>query len=343
LPNRALVPFTSSEFEVGFDIMFFDGRLGLDFTYYDQETTDDIVNANVSRTSGFNTTTVNLGEITNNGIEILLTGTPMRGEFTWDVSLNFAKNNNEVVSLIEGQNSLFVEETRTRFAGVFHEVGQPYGVIKGQIQKRSPDGQLVFVVNGAPVTTGDYEIIGFGVPDFTGGLNNDFSWKNFRLGVLIDFKSGGDIYSGTNLRLSQAGHTTETLAGREGEAPLMINGVVVTAPGVFEHVNRELTGGEVANYWTRVGENVQDHWIYDASFVKLRQVVLSYQLPKSWMDRTPLQGASLSFVGRNLAIISRNVPNVDPEASYTSSNAQGLDYFGMPATRSYGFNLNVKF
>jgi hypothetical protein len=123
----------------------------------------------------------------------------------------------------------------------------------------------------------------------------------------------------------------------------MINGVVETAPGVFEPVNRELTGGEVANYWTRVGENVQDHWIYDASFVKLRQVVLSYQLPKSWMDRTPLQGASLSFVGRNLAIISRNVPNVDPEASYTSSNAQGLDYFGMPATRSTGFNLNVKF
>ncbi|GJM28847.1 MAG: SusC/RagA family TonB-linked outer membrane protein [Cyclobacteriaceae bacterium] len=343
LPNRQLVPFTSSEFEVGFDIRFFDGRLGLDFTYYDQETSDDIVNASVSRTSGFNTTTVNLGKLTNKGIEVLLTGTPVQGALRWDVSLNFAKNDNEVVSLIEGQSELFVEETRTRFAGVFHIVGQPYGMIKGQTQKRSPDGQLVFDADGSPVTTGEYQIIGSGVPDFTGGLNNEFSWKNFRLGALIDFKSGGDIYSGTNLRLAQSGHTTETLAGRAGEAPLMINGVVETAPGVFEPVNRQLTGGEVSRFWSRTGENDQEHWIYDASFVKLRQVVLSYELPNSLISRTPLQGVSISFVGRNLAILARSVPNIDPEASYTSSNAQGLDYFGMPATRSYGFNLNVKF
>jgi hypothetical protein len=286
---------------------------------------------------------VNLGELTNNGIEILLTGTPIRGNLTWDVSLNFAKNNNEVKSIIEGQDELFVEETRTRFAGVFHVVGEPYGVIKGQIQKRSPDGQLVYDVNGAPVTTGEYVEIGNGVPDFTGGINNDFSWRNFTLGALIDFKSGGDIYSGTNLRLAQSGHTTETLAGREGEAPLMINGVVETSPDVFEPVNRALTGGEVSNFWGRQGENVQDYWIHDASFVKLRQVVLTYDIPRSLIERTPLQGASLSFVGRNLAVLYRNVPNIDPESSYTSSNAQGLDYFGMPATRSYGFNLNIKF
>lgn len=343
LPNRNLIPFTSSEWEIGFDVRFFEGRLGVDFAYYDQKTTEDIVRANVSRASGFRTTTVNLGEITNNGIELLLTGTPIRGELTWNVSLNLAKNNNEVVSIIEGQDELFVEETRTRFAGVFHIVGEPYGTIKGQIQKRSPDGQLVYDVSGSPVTTGDYQIIGNGVPDFTGGLNNDFSWRNFTLGALIDFKSGGDIYSGTNLRMTQAGFTKQSLVGRDGEQPLMINGVVETSPGVFEPVNRQLTGGEVPRYYGRLGENVQDHWIYDASFIKLRQVVLTYDIPKSLIDRTPLQGASLSFVGRNLAVIHSNVDNIDPEATYTSSNGQGLDYFGMPAVRSYGFNLNVKF
>jgi TonB-linked SusC/RagA family outer membrane protein len=343
LPNRGLVPFTSSEFEVGFDVRFFDGRLGLDFTYYDQETSEDIVNASVSRTSSFNTTTVNLGQITNSGVEILLTGRPIQGDFTWDVSLNFAQNNNEVVSLIEGQTTLFVEETRTRFAAVFHEVGQPYGVIKGQTQKLSPDGQLVFDSDGSPVTSGEYTFIGNGVPDFTGGLNNDFSWRNFTLGFLIDFKSGGDIYSGTNLRLTQAGHTKESMIGREGEAPLLINGVVETSPGVFEPVNRQLTGGEVERFWSRTGENDQQHWIYDASFIKLRQLVFTYDFPRSLIDKTPLEGVSLSFVGRNLAIIYSDVPNIDPESSYTSSNAQGLDYFGMPATRSYGFNLNVKF
>ena len=343
LPNRDLIPYTSAEIELGFDLRFFNNRLGLDIAYYHQKTSNDILKANISEASAFETTVLNIGEVTNRGFEVLLHGIPIQGAFTWNVSLNFAQNNNEVVSLIEGQDRLFVEEPRTRSAGIFHVVGQPFGVIMGISQKQSPDGNPVFDEHGSPLTTGEYQLLGYGVPDLTGGINNDFRWKNISLGVLIDFKAGGDVYSGTNAGLTWLGHTTKSLIGREGEAPLMIEGVTEAAPGIFEPVNRRLTGGEVPRYYERLFFNAQEHWVYDASFVKLRQVVLTYDFPARWVNRLPLHNASFSLVGRNLAIIHRNVPNTDPEASYSSSNAQGLDFFGLPSTRSYGFNLNLRF
>lgn len=348
LPNPDLVPFTSSELEFGIDVRFFDNRLGLDMSYYSQKTTDDILNAGISQSSGFSTTSVNLGEITNKGIEILLTGTPVRGDLTWDVSLNFAKNNNKVVSLIEGQKELYIEEPRTRTVGVYHIVGQPYGTIKGFIQKTSPDGQLIYTSDGAPVATPEYHIIGNGVPDFTGGLNNSFTYKQFNLSFLIDFKAGGDIYSGTNVRMTGNGSHKQTLQGRDGEAPLTISGVTETLDGDgnvtgYEPISRTLTPGEAQNYWAQLSERAQDHFIYDASFVKLRQLTFGYSVPRQVLNKTPLQTLTFSIVARNLAILYKNVENIDPESTYSSSNAQGLDYFGMPATRSFGFNLRASF
>lgn len=347
-PNPELVPFTSTEVEVGFDIRFFDNRLGLDFAYYDQKTTDDILDANISRTSGFTTTSVNLGEITNKGIEFLLTGTPVRGSLTWDVSLNFAKNNSEVVSLIEGQTEVSVEEPRTRTVFIKHIVGHPYGVITGKTQARDAEGNLVYDENGTPVGDGDYEIIGSGVPDFTGGLNNALSFKQFDLSFLIDFRAGGDIYSGTNVRMTQAGFHKQTLLGRAGEDPLTVTGVVqngtdANGDPIYEPFTKTLTPGEAQNYWSQLGERAAERFIYDASFVKLRQVTLGYSIPRQALGKTPIQGLTLSFVARNLAILYKNTENIDPESSYTSNNGQGLDYFGMPATRTYGFNLRATF
>ncbi len=348
LPYEYLVPFTSAEFEFGFDLRFLDNRLGLDVTLYSQKTTDDILNANISRSSGFGTTSVNLGEMRNKGIEFLLSATPIKGAVTWDASLNFAKNENEVVSLIEGSTKLNVDEPRTRTVFVAHIVGEPFGSLTGLVQRRSPDGQLVYNSDGAPLTDNQYYKIGSGVPDFTGGFNNSFTYKNLNLSFLIDFRAGGDIYSGTNVRMTQAGFTKQSLIGREGEAPLNITGVVETgkdasgAP-IYEPVNRNLSPGEAQNYWNQLGERSSDRFIYDASFVKLRQVTLGYSFPRGMLSKTPIQNLTLSFVGRNLAILFKNVDNIDPESSYTSSNAQGLDYFGMPSTRSYGFNLKATF
>jgi hypothetical protein len=346
LPNPFLKPFTSTEMEYGVEARFFNNRLGLDITYYDQKTTNDILNAGISLASGFSTTSVNVGEITNKGVEFLLTGTPVRSSaITWDVSLNFAKNNSNVVSLIEGQTELFVDEPRTRTAAIRHIVGNPYGMITGVTQLRDASGNLVYDSSGAPIGDPSFKILGNGVADFTGGLNNSFTWKGVNLSFLIDFRSGGDIYSGTNVRMTQAGYTKQTLLGREGEAPLTITGVVkdVAGGGDLKPYTKTLTPGEAQNYWSRLGDVAQENFVYDASFAKLRQITLGYTLPAKLFNGTPVRSLMLSFVARNLAILYKNVPNIDPESAYSSGNGQGLDYFGMPASRTYGFNLRATF
>lgn len=342
LPNPNLVPFTSTEIEYGLEFRVLNNRLGLDITYYDQKTTEDILNAGISQASGFGSTSVNLGKITNKGIEFLLNGTPVRSSLVWDVSLNFAKNNSEVVSLIGGQQRLFVEEPRTRSVGIFHVVGQPYGMILGLKQRTDASGNLVYDTTGAPLTDNTFQILGNGVPDFTGGLNNSFTFKNLNLSFLIDFKSGGEIYSGTNVRLTQAGFTKQTLQGRAGEAPLSVTGVTADGTG-FKPFTKTLTPGEARNYWSQLGSRAQENFVYDASFIKLRQVTFGYTLPTKIFSNTPIRTVMLSFVARNLAILKKNVPNIDPESAYSSSNGQGLDYFGMPASRTYGLNLRATF
>jgi hypothetical protein len=297
---------------------------------------------------------VNVGELENKGIEVLLNASPVKGALTWDVSLNFARNRNKVIKLIQGNNELIVEEPRTRTVFVKHIVGQPFGMLSGWVQQRSPDGQLVFESNGAPVQSAKMEILGNGIPDWTGGLNNSLSYKNFNLGFLIDFKLGGDIYSGTNVRLTQWGLHKQSVIGREGQEPLTVNGVtqvladgkpVVDAGGnpVYEPLSLTLTPQQAQNYWNQMGNRVQDHFVYDASFAKLRQLTFGYSFPSSVLGRTPFKTLSLSFVGRNLSILWKKTENIDPESSYSSGNGQGLDYFGMPRTRSFGFDLRVGF
>jgi TonB-linked SusC/RagA family outer membrane protein len=348
IPNRNLVPYTSTELEFGTDLRFLQDRIGVEFTYYHQTTTDDILNATISRASGFGSTLVNVGKLENKGIEVLLTGSPFKGAFSWDISLNFARNRNKVINLIAGNNELIVEEPRTRTVFVKHVVGQPFGVITGWVQKRSPDGQPVFEANGAPVQSSKMEVIGNGLPDWTGGINNSFTFKNFNLSFLIDFKLGGDIYSGTNLRLTQWGLHKQSLQGREGKEPITVNGVIQNGTAsdgtpIYEPFSKTLTPQEAQNYWNQMGNRVQDHFVYDASFAKLRQLTFGYTFPNSLLGKTPFQNLTLSFVGRNLSILWKNVENIDPESSYSSGNGQGLDYFGMPQSRTFGFNLRAGF
>lgn len=349
IPNIGLTPLTSTEREFGLDVRLLQNRIGLDLTYYHQRSTNDQLNAQVSRSSGFGSTLVNLGEMENKGVEILLTGTPITGRaVNWDVSFNIARNRNRVISLIEGNDILNIEEPRTQTVFVQHRTGHPFGVIAGWVQKTTEDGIPIFEPNGAPVQSDQMEVIGNGVPDWTGGINNTLSFKGFSLSALVDFRIGGDLYSGTNLRLTQWGLHKQTLQGRLGEEPLVVNGVVQAGEDsqgnpVYEEFTKELTPGEAQNYWNQTGNRVQDHFIYDGSFAKLRQLTFGYSFPSSLLGKTPFQTLNLSFVGRNLAILWKNVENIDPEANYTSGNAQGLDYFGMPQTRTFGFNLRATF
>jgi TonB-linked SusC/RagA family outer membrane protein len=346
IPNPNLSPALSTELEFGTDLRFFKGRLGLEFTYYNQKTTDDILSATISRTSGFLSTSVNIGELSNKGIELLISATPVQGPVTWDVSLNFAKNKNKVIALSEGVTELNVEEPRTRTVMIKHIVGYPFGMITGYRQKTDSQGNKVYESNGSPVRSDVYEILGNGVADLTGGLNNTLTWNRISLSALIDFKFGGDLYSGTNVRLTEWGLHKQTLEGREGGK--VVKGVTQTGTDtdgkpIYEPFSYELNQEDFARYWGNLGERAEENFIYDASFIKLRQVSLEYSLPAKILTKTPFTNLAVSIVGRNLAILYKNVENIDPEYGYTDSAAQGLDYFGMPTTRTYGFNLRVTF
>ena len=350
IPNPLLQPATSTELEFGFDTRLFDNRIGVDFAYYHQTTTDDILGVTISRASGFGSTNVNVGELQNKGVELLITGSPVRGDVNWDVSFNFARNRNKVINLVDGVTEFTLEEPRTRNVFIKHIVGEPFGMITGRVQQTTPDGTPIFLADGRPLASTNYVPIGNGIADWTGGLNNSVSWKGINLTALIDMKIGGDIFSGTNNRLTQWGTHQQSLIGRDGEAPLHVTGVVNTGTSdapVYAPIDRDLTPIEARNYWQSVGGEataISSMFLYDASFLKLRQMTLGYSLPRTMLENTPFQNVSLSFVGRNLAILFKNIDNVDPESAYSANaGAQGLEYFAMPTTRSYGFNLRVGF
>jgi TonB-linked SusC/RagA family outer membrane protein len=339
IPNPELKPLTKTDFEIGVDLRFLENRLGIDVAYYQATTTDDILSASISQSSGFNGTTVNIGEIESSGVELMLTVTPVRGDLTWDINVNFSANDNKVIRLSEDGSidRLQVGEPRTRWAYIYQIVDEPYSSILG-FTHATIDGQKVYdPVTGRPQITDDLSYLGQGVNKYVGGINNSFRYKGFNLNFLIDFKMGGDIYSGTNVRLVEWGLHQMTVAGRE--EGITISGVDPDG----DAVNMTITDpADIQGYWGGYA-NASDNFIYDASFWKLRQVVLGYTFSGSMMAKTPFSSLNLSFVGRNLWVISSHVDNVDPEMNYQNGNAQGLDYFGMPQSRSYGFNLRVKF
>ena len=242
---------------------------------------------------------------------------------------------------------LFVEEPRTRNVYVKQVVGQPYGTLVGWVQKTDDAGNRIYTADAKPVQSDMMEIIGHGVADLTGGLNNSLTYKQFNLTLLLDFKAGGNIYSGTNEVLMGRGLLKESLLGREGEMQLtgvFENGTNPDGTTKYTGVEtRNLTVEQASNYWGNIPGRDEPHFVYDASFVKLRQVTFGYDIPNKILSNTPIKTLNLSFVARNLAILFKNTPNIDPESSYSSSSGQGLDYFGVPATRTYGFNLRATF
>lgn len=327
IPNAALVPLVTKEMEIGFDLRMFTGRLTADFTYYDRATEDDIISAAVSATSGFTSKIVNIGSMSNKGVELLLTGTPVKNEnFSWDINFNFAHNENLVERLLtpEGdEETLRADESRTRNAYIEHVEGLPYSQVAGFAYQRDEAGNIVVNADGLP-QQGEFTYFGTGVAPTTMGIGSAFNYKNFSLSFLIDMRMGGKIYSATNAFAYTRGLHKNTLEGRE------------TGIGPIEAAN-------VEDYYGRIGGSITEQFIYDSDFAKLRQVVLSYNLPRSVIQKLPVSGVSLSVAARNLAILWKKAENIDPESTYNVSNAQGLEMFGVPSTRTVQFNLGVKF
>ena len=346
IPLAALKPSSSVGVEAGFDVRFFDNRVGLDFTVYSQQATDQILSTTISSASGFSSQVINAGEIKNSGVELLLTTTPVRtGDLRWDLDLNISNNTNEVVDLIEGQTSLVLAESRFRGNFVTADVGEPYGTIKGRkyLRQNVPTdgsdcdatGPVVHDSNGLPLRTGDLCVIGNGSPDVLGGISNTLRYKNFTISALVDMRFGGDLFTVTNSSGYSNGLHQNTLQGRS-------EGFIV-GDGVDENGNPNTVQADPQDYFGRIGSQIGEEFIYDASFVKLRELQLSYRLPSRLFARTPIKLATISLVGRNLWLIHSNVDNVDPESNFRNDqNGIGLEHSGVPQTRSIGFNINVR-
>ncbi|WP_083732725.1 SusC/RagA family TonB-linked outer membrane protein [Spirosoma montaniterrae] len=338
IPNK-LVPYTSTTTEIGVDLKAFRNLVGVDLTFYERSTTNDIVFASVPFSSGYARTALNVGQVRNRGVELLLTGTLFRkANWSWDISYNAAYNNNKVVKIADGITSLFIDgaTTRTQNGGIYHFEGRPFGMIAGNRPRVDANGRTVYnSANGIPVQ-GPLEPLGLGVPPWIMGINNRLNYRNFSLDLLIDGKFGGQIYSATNAYGTQFGLDRRTVENGVRESGIAVSGVDQRGAEYSATVPAQ-------TYYSAIWATLTDQFVSSADFVKLRSLTFSYTIPKRLFAKTPIQSASLSVVGRNLALLYNAARNIDPESGYSNGNGQGLENFGLPSTRSFGMNLLVSF
>ncbi|MEO6000502.1 MAG: SusC/RagA family TonB-linked outer membrane protein, partial [Chitinophagaceae bacterium] len=334
VPNALLQPLVVRSSEIGIEARLFNNKLGVDLAVYDRKTTDDIVAASITPTSGYTSATFNVGEVTNKGVELLLNYRIKRSkDFSWETSFNFGYNKNNVVRIYETLDKLFVEEPRPRVSGIYQVLDKPFAQILGNGFKRDPkNGQIIFNAQGLPLTEG-LKSFGSGVSPWTLGFTNSFRYKQFGLSFLIDSKLGGYIYSGTNALATRYGLSKATLPGRE-------TGVI--GQGVTESGTPNTVVVAAQTYYSNL-YNFAEPFIYSSDFIKLRQVIIDYSIPSRVYAKTPFKSITFSLVGRNLWTIMKHTPIIDPESAYSNSNAQGQEFAGLPVTRTMGFNLNLKF
>jgi hypothetical protein len=304
----------------------------------------------LTASTGYASQMLNAGTVENKGWEVLLRGTPYSSAgFRWESTLTWSKNDSKVVKLAPGVTGLELSLGDFWGATLFAREGEPLGQLVGTAFQRDPDGnKVVSTTTGRPLTV-DNQVIGNVNPDWRAGWSNEFTYSGVRLGVLFDMRQGGHIYSVTNAFGRLAGVLAETEAGRCG------GGYPACDPTTGIHVegvNRIVTGTDTT-YVPNPATNIVDgetFWLYNylneesnlepASYVKLREVTLSYSLPASVTSRMRVAGVDLSLVGRNLALWT-DARHIDPETALEGTNFQGFEYGQMPSTRSYGINVTV--
>ncbi len=355
LNNVDLKPERQKSYEIGMDLRFLDNRIGLDATLYKTSTFDQIVDAPISYASGYGFKWINAGEIENKGIEVAISATPVKtGAFSWDIVANWSKNENKVVELTDDLSSY--QLASGFFVTVNAEEGQPYGVIKGPGYKYL-NGERVVDEDGYYVTSDEDVVLGDANPDWLLGLTNSFTYKGFSLSALIDVQRGGDVYSQNHMFGRATGLYAETAGTNELGNPMRNAAYVydedgnrvgltenpggvlldgVTADGEPNTVRAE--ANQWGTLWSYSGRPMSPN-VFDASYVKLREVTLTYTIPQKILSGTPFRNASVSFVGRNLAILADNIEHMDPEATQSAGNIQGFARGANPSTRTYGFTV----
>lgn len=356
--NPELKPERSKEVELGMEMQFFKRRLGFDVTVYNSQTTNQIINLPVSVATGYSATVFNAGRIDNKGIEVSLNATPLKSQdFSWDITANFAKNENKVVELENGVDNYLISSYQGGVQLVA-AVGQAFGALYGTDYVYVNDQRVVTSPSAAGVGGGlwaksDKKVIGNVTPDWTGGVRNSFSYKGISMSFLIDVQQGGDTFS-TDMLYGQSGGLYSTTTDAQFRDPKN-----VVLPGVYANGSTNVTpiGGfnaagnrvrNVNNYYSYQPNGYNNapnsEFIYDTSYVKLREASIAYSLPKNILSGTYVKEVTLSLVGRNLWIIHKNTPFVDPEAGVGGGlRSRGNSIGILPTTRDIGFNVTLKF
>jgi TonB-linked SusC/RagA family outer membrane protein len=372
IQNAELKPEKSRSIETGLELRFLGDRLGLDFTYYRTRTENQIVRVPLTLTSGYDARIINAGLIQNQGIEVMLNATPVRTEnIKWDINMNFSRNRSEVMELYrdpesgqEIRNYVMANRYVTVEARVGERMGDMYGIGYQRVSSNPDDpyydptgefvGQVVYNSQGKPIPTSTRMKLGNYNPDWLAGIYNTLNFKGISLGVLFDFRYGGKIYSHTQTVGREGGIIEETLEGRADGYDLSVEGNGVIGDGVVAVTDGE---GEITGFtpnatklsareWhttITLGRSLIEGMMYDASFVKLREVKLGYTLPSTVTRSLSIRDVNISFVGRNLFLWT-DVPHVDPETASTAGGTiiPGVESVAIPSARSYGFNLSFK-
>ena len=364
-PNKDLKPTRTNSFELGLEMKFFNNRLSLDMTYYNQLSKDQIIGLASTTTSGYSYRLINAGEIENKGIEIALNGRVFQyKDFAWDAGINYSKNINKVKSLVEGMDYFELANASWCGVSVGAKVGEDYGAIRGKDFKRAPDGQVIInAKTGLPEVDEEIKTIGNSSWDWTGGFYSTFTYKNFRLSAGFDVKIGADLYSMSMNSAYKTGKAIQTLAGRdewyaseeareaagmsdaEWRAAGLCKGFI--APGVIDNGDGTYRQNDIPvnpeTYWKAIANDVQSAFVYDNSYIKCREITFGYTFPEKILSKLKyVKSLSISFVARNPFIVWKKIPNIDPDSGYNTSGL-GLEYGSLPSRRSYGFNVNVKF
>ena len=335
LLNAGLKPEQIDSWELGTEMQFLDNRLALDLTYYNKTATNQIIPAQISPTSGYTSTVVNAGKLTNIGIEAQLSATPVRADnFQWDFTVNFARNRSEVVELFGDVQTILLGPSHW---GVTIEArkGERYGAIYGNPYLRDDAGNIIVDESGLPQADPNLAVLGHYTPDWTGGINNHFRYGNWDLDVLFDTQQGGDLYSVTHMFGRYAGVLEETLEGREvdwNNPGLVVRGV--NADGSPNTTNITARDYNHSLY------GIHEAHVFDASWIKLRELRVGYRVPGELSSRLGVSQMNLSLVGRNLWL-GTDVPHIDPETGYSAGNLQGFEFGQLPTARSFGFQVNV--
>jgi TonB-linked SusC/RagA family outer membrane protein len=342
LANADLKPEETTAWEVGTDLGFFNERLGFVLTYYDRSTRNQIMPVQISGATGYNTQILNAGEVRNWGWEVLLKAMPVRLDngFRWNVTMNWSKNNSEVTELYGDLKTLVLGDYWS--LNVEARKGEPYGIFFGNGYLRDDDGNFLLSSSGRLQVDPERRKLGNYNPDWLGGIQNRFSYGAFDLSVLVDGQRGGDIFSVTNWFGEYAGVLKSTLRGREND--FCDPGIVI--PGILPDgsVNGDgVNDPDPICPQTYFGDNwgKQEASIDDATYIKLREVRLGYELPGEWMARLGFSSGNVALIGRNLLLWAPNIDNIDPETAFDNSNVQGFEFGQFPSARSIGLSFTI--